>query len=406
MNTVSVVFGAEFSRRLRSRPFVIATLLGAALVAFIAEAPSLFRGALSSQSDTIVLAGPPALRAPAEQLLSGDFHIKASVDALPSPVTTAYLDEHGKAGAAVALSTQHGRLHVDVYARDMSIWSDIAFGGLTPLSVHLATGQPLAQTRTFVVVDRTLHGVNVKFKDSSSATMAHVLAVGLVTILYLSIMLTAQSVVSAVAEEKTNRIAELLVATISPVALLTAKTLSAVCLALLQIAVWIGTAALLIPGSLGHVLHGAQAVAAPTGPVVPIGTLVAFVTFFILGFLQYATLYAAAASLISRTEDLGSVSGPIVLPVVAGFLIAQLALVNPDAPFVVAFSLVPFISPFVMFTRIALETVPVWQVAVSIAINAVAAGLAFYVAGKVYRVGMLLYGKLPTVRQIFAVLRT
>ncbi len=405
MNTLGVVFGAEFTRRIRSRPFIIATLLGAALVAFIAEAPALFRGALSSQSDTIVLAGPPGLRAPAEQLLGNDFHIKASVDALPTPITTAYLDEHGKAGAAVVLSTRNGRLHIDVYARDLSIWNDIEFQGLAPLSVHLATGQPIAQTRTFLVVDRTLHGLDVKFKDSSSATLAHLLAVGLVTILYLSIMLTAQSVVSAVAEEKTNRIAELLVATISPVALLTAKTLAAVCLALLQIAVWIGTASLLIPGSFGHVLHGAQSVAAPSGPAVPIGTLVAFVIFFILGFLQYATLYAAAASLISRTEDLGSVSGPIVLPVVAGFLIAQFALVNPDAPFVVAFSLVPFISPFVMFTRIALETVPVWQVAASIAINALAAALAFYVAGKIYRVGMLLYGKLPSLRQIIAVVR-
>ena len=61
----------------------------------------------------------------------------------------------------------------------------------------------------------------------------------------------------------------------------------------------------------------------------PVETLVVFVAFFVLGFFQYATLYAAAASLVSRTEDLGSVSGPIVLPVVAGFLIAQFAFANP-----------------------------------------------------------------------------
>jgi ABC-2 type transport system permease protein len=185
--------------------------------------------------------------------------------------------------------------------------------------------------------------------------------------------------------------------------LLIAKVLAAVCLALLQIAVWLGAAALLIPGAFGHVAAGAAAGAA--APAIPFETLAAFIAFFILGFLQYATLYAAAASLISRTEDLGSVSAPIVLPVVAGFLIAQLALINPNAPFIVVFSCIPFISPFVMFTRIALETVPAWQVALSLAINVATAAAAFYAAGKIYRVGMLLYGKLPSLRQIAAVLR-
>jgi ABC-2 type transport system permease protein len=66
---------------------------------------------------------------------------------------------------------------------------------------------------------------------------------------------------------------------------------------------------------------------------------------------------------------------------------------------------VPFISPFVMFTRMSVSTVPAWQIGASLAINAVAAGVAFYAAGKIYRVGMLLYGKLPSLRQIVAVLR-
>ena len=87
--------------------------------------------------------------------------------------------------------------------------------------------------------------------------------------------------------------------------------------------------------------------------VVP-AQLLAFVAFFLIGFAQYATLQAAAASLISRTEDLGSFSGPLVLPVVAGFLIAQFALYAPNAPVVVAASFIPFVAPFVMFTRMSL----------------------------------------------------
>jgi ABC-2 type transport system permease protein len=95
-----------------------------------------------------------------------------------------------------------------------------------------------------------------------------------------------------------------------------------------------------------------------------------------------------------------------VLPAVAAFLVAQYASVSPNAPVAVVSSFVPFLSPFVMFTRVAVTTVPGWHIALAIAINALVAGVCFFVAGKVYRVGLLLYGRLPSPGQIFAALRT
>jgi ABC-2 type transport system permease protein len=413
MNEILIVFSAEVSRRIRSRPFLLGTVLGAGLIALFVEAPSLFGRALSAQTDTIVLAGPPAIRTAAAGLLADDYHVVASVDTLPNPVTVAYLDAHHHAAAAVGLSVRGGHLHADVYPRDLAAADSMTFHSLAPLDFQIATGVPISRTRDLDRVERAVHPLDGKFADTGTAALAHGVALGLVFILYLSIILSSQSVMASVAEEKTSRIAELLVATISPVNLLTGKTLAAATLALAQIAVWVSTAVLLFPQATSSFARAAapgSARAAGTAahaglPVTP-EVLAAFVVFFIIGFLEYATIFAAAASLISRTEDLGSVSTPVVLPAVAAFLIAQYAAIAPDAPFAVAASFVPFLSPFVIFTRLAISAVPAWQVWLAVGINVLAAIVCFYIAGKIYRVGMLLYGKLPSPRQIAAALRS
>jgi ABC-2 type transport system permease protein len=417
MNEIGIVFAAEFGRKIRSRIFMLATLGGAVMIAFLVEAPSLFSHVTFASTGDIVLAGPAALRARAEPLLEAHqaFRVVASLETLPQPVTVAFLDAHGKAAAAVALSVSNHQLHLDVYPRDLAAYDEIEFRALLPLSLELATGLSSAQVVPALRIPKTIHPIDRKFIDAKSATFAHGVAFGLIFILYFAIIIASQSVMASVAEEKTSRIAEVLVATISPVNLLTAKTLAAAALALVQIGVWVVTALLLLP----HAAAGLGA-APPGAPGTPgaasadgasqllafdPGELLAFALFFVLGYLQYATIYAAAASLISRTEDLGTVTTPVIMPVVAAFFVAQYAILQPGAPLAVAFSFVPFISPFVIFSRIAVSIVPWWQIALAVAINLATVAVAFYAAGKVYRVGMLLYGKAPTLRQVWAALR-
>ncbi len=410
MNEIGIVFAAEFARKLRSRVYLLATLGGALMVAFLIEAPALFSHVSLLSTSDVVLAGPAALRQRAAALMEArrDFHVVASLEALPKPVTVAFLDANHKAAAAIELSVRGGRLHLDVYPRDLAAYDDIEFRVLLPLSLEVSTGLPSARLEPALRIGRTIHPLDRKFVDAKSATFAHGVAFGLIFILYFSIIIASQSVMASVAEEKTSRIAELLVATISPVNLLTAKTLAAAALAMLQIGVWVVVALLLLP----------QAAAALAGPQSSLGSsagaqllafdpgeLAAFALFFVLGYFQYATIYAAAASLISRTEDLGSVATPVILPVVAAFFVAQYALLQPNAPFAVAFSFVPFVSPFVIFSRIAVSLVPWWQIALAVAVNVATVALCFFLAGKVYRVGMLLYGNAPSLRQVWAALR-
>ncbi len=403
---LAVILITELSRRIRSRLFWIATVGGIVAVAFLVEAPAIFDAAGRSSSSDIVLAGSPGLRARATNLLDAkkNFHVVADVDALPPYVTAQYLKGHGNAGAAVALAERAGRLRLDAYPHDLSAFDEAQLrDDLAPLAIAIQGGESPARVAAAAAIPHAIHPVDQKFSDSRSAGLAHGIAFGLIFMLYFAIILASQAVMSSVAEEKTSRIAEILVSTIAPWNLLAGKVIAAATVAIVQLGLWIVTAILLLPQAVAS-LSSASTAATPSGgpgslalAVAP-GEVVAFFAFFVLGYLQYATIYAAAASLISRTEDLGSVTTPVILPVVAAFFIAQYALAAPSAPLVV-------ITSFVPFTRLAISDVPWWQTALAAAIDAATVIIAFWAAGKIYRVGMLVYGRLPSPKQIVAALR-
>jgi ABC-2 type transport system permease protein len=413
MNDLGIVLSTELLRKLRSRIFWIATVGGVLVIALLVEAPFFFASIAHTSNSDIVLAGAPALRERAVHLLERkkNFHVVAQLDTLPLHVTPEYLDRHGHAGAALGISIVRGRLHVDIYPRDLSAFDEESFGSLMPLAVSVATGLSSQRIEHVATVARTVHPIDAKFKSTRAAMVAHGIAFGLVLMLYLAIILGSQSVMSAVAEEKTSRIAEILIATIRPSTLLYGKTIAAALVALVQVALWIVTAAALVPQATRSFVQVtgeppiANAGGAPMILAFDPWLLAAFLAFFILGYLQYAAVYAAAASLVSRTEELGSVTTPVIMPVVAAFFIAQYALLEPTAPVVTICSFVPFLSPFVAFTRIAVTSVPGWQVAVALLVNVATVAASFWIAGRVYRIGMLLYGKPPSLPQIVAALR-
>ncbi|HEY6237189.1 MAG TPA: ABC transporter permease [Candidatus Elarobacter sp.] len=410
MNTVGVIFSAEFVRRIKSKAFLAGTLIGAASILLIAILPSILGGAMSSSSKKIVLVGDPALTATAKTLLKRDFEITATLTQLAATPTPAFLDAHGKASAVAILSRPVGDgLRVVAYARDPSAFRESFGKDLAPLQVALATGVPVERVAAHLNVTVDVHDVSGRFADASSADAAKGVAYLFIMMLYLSILLNAQSIMTSVAEEKTSRIAELLVSTLDPARLLAAKILAAASTGFIQLAVWVVSGA--VSGRIATAMFPQRDGAASSTTMlgafdVSTGEILAFIAFFVVGFAQYGVLYAAAASLINRTEDLGSVAGPLVVPVVLGIILAQVALQFPNSPNMVICSLIPLISPFVMFTRVAVSDVPAWQLALSLAINVGSAVLLAWLSGKIYRVGMLLYGRAPSLKQVVATLRT
>ncbi len=413
MNDFVTVFQAELVRRIRSRAFLVGLVIGVFAIALMFQLPQFLIRA-TSQTRALVVIGAPAVAQPAAALLRNEYSVRA---VLPPQTPDAALLAAHKAGEAVVVTAQPAHLAVTLYAKDPADAHVTAMRrALAPLQLQLATHLSNARAQAVLNIPIAVRSVSTKFSTTADAQAAHGIAYTLLFFLYILILVNSQIVMSSVAEEKTSRIAELLVAAVDPIALLVGKICAAATLALLQLAVWIVTAAFIgnaafgAPGgSTGAAAGAAQPFALNallSGAVISPWVIVAFVLFLILGFFQLSTLFAALTSLINRTEDLGSVTVPLVLPVVFAFIAAITALETPDAGWVIGLSFVPVLSPFIMFARIAVSAVPIWQIALSLAIDVVALALIAVVAGKLYRVGMLLYGRTPNLRQVWSIVRS
>jgi ABC-2 type transport system permease protein len=404
VNTLAVIFQAEFARRLRSRAFIAGTVIGVATVLLFALLPGLAHRSLGYSARRIVLIAPPSLAQPAARLLRANFDVIEILPRLDERPTAASLDAHHHASAVVVLAREQTGLRAVAYVRDPSLFRSTFAHDLAPLQIALATGMPVATIVDHLTVPVEVHDVAGRFADAGEADAAKGAAFIFIFLLYLAILLNAQAILTSVAEEKTSRIAEVLVAAVDPTQLLAAKILAVTATGFLQLGVWIATG--FLAGSAFTAAFTAGDVGASAGPLaVSAAEILLFVAFFLVGFAQYSVLYAAAASLISRTEDIGSLAGPLVLPVAAAIVVAQFGITFPNSPSIVTCSFIPLLAPFVMFARIAVTPVPDWQLALSLTINvAVAFGLAL-LAGRVYRVGLLLYGRPPSLRQIVAMLR-
>lgn len=406
MNDTLTVFTAEFMRRIKSRPFLIGLLIGIVGLLVMARLPAWMDKLTNNQTHRIVLAGDPALTKRANELLKNDYTIARQIT-VGTP--DAKLLEREEAAAEVVLQRARGGLDVNVYARDPAEVSETRLRrDLMPMSISQLTGLPDNRIDQALAFPVRVRAVGSKFESEDAASQAHTLVFTLIFVLYLVVLINSQLIMSSVAEEKTSRIAELLVATVDPVALLAGKILASAALALIQLIVWIGVGVFFSGAQGGTSTSGPTALisvsALFTGNVITPATVAIFFGLFLIALLQLSTIFAGVASMVNRTEDLGSLSGPLIIPVVFALFAAMTAVDVPSAPWAIACSFIPIVSPFVLFARIAVSNVPAWEIALAFAVNLAALAAIAYGAAKLYRVGMLLYGRSPSPRQIWRTL--
>ncbi|MDQ2680231.1 MAG: ABC transporter permease [Candidatus Eremiobacteraeota bacterium] len=408
MNEFITVYSAEIMRRLKSRAFRIGLIVGILGIVALIQLPQYLNRLGGDAGKSIVLTGEASLTKRAAGLLDKDFKVVGMSTSSAAP-TAAFMKSHKNAAASVALARAASGLTVTVYAKDPgNISISQLQRDLLPLNLQVATAMSQAKVNGLLGMKIDVRTVASKFSSAADADAARSVALTLIFFLYLLIIFNSQLILSSVAEEKTSRIAELLVASVQPTALLAGKIASAATLAILQMIIWIAVAAFLGLSGASRA-HDSSLVGGLSGlftsSVISPLEIAAFFVFFVLGYLQLATLFAAAGSLINRTEDIGSVSVPLVIPIVIAFTIAITGLQTPDAGYVVVTSFIPIISPFIMFARIAVSNVPAIQIAASLLINLASVIFIAILAGRVYRVGLLLYGRPPNLRQIWATLR-
>jgi ABC-2 type transport system permease protein len=408
MNSVWIVCVAEVKRRITSRAFQIGVIIGMLGVAAMVRIPAFVASHVGADQTAIVLAGAPELTARAKTLLGSDYKVVAVQTSIAPPSSDDLARR--QAGRLVALESSGRSLKVTVYAKNsQGVSTDRLAALLAPLNLEIEQRIAPAAAAKLLAVPIAVHGIQDTFATPASAALARLIAFSLLFVLYLVIILNSQLTLNSVIEEKTNRIAELLVAAIDPLALLYGKIAAGTVLAVVQMLAWL--LALVVASQIGGgaaastAQHAAPALSLALADAFKPLIVPGFIFLLMVGLLQFSTVYAAIGSLVSRPEDLGSLSSALILPIVVAFVTAMLALDAPDAPFVVAASFVPLIAPFVMFVRIVMGNPPVWQLALCAGINLIALWAFAVAAGRLYRVGMLLYGRPPSLAQVWKTVR-
>ncbi len=221
------------------------------------------------------------------------------------------------------------------------------------------------------------------------------IAFALLFFLYMSVLFYGIFVMRGVIEEKQSRIVEVLISSVKPTQMMLGKLIGIGLVGLTQIGIWaLSTAFLSLFGATMFAAQGAKM------PAIPMSLLVYFVLFFVLGFFLYATLYAMVGATVSSEEEAQQAQFPVTLLIVVPMMIFGLVMSNPNSTSSIILSMVPFFAPTLMMLRIAVINPPVWQVILSMVIMVGAILGSVWVAARIYRVGVLMYGKRPSIAEL------
>ncbi|WP_417897432.1 ABC transporter permease [Bacillus haimaensis] len=235
-------------------------------------------------------------------------------------------------------------------------------------------------------------------KSEEELSQARGLVYILLFVIYFSVILYASMIATDVAVEKSSRVMEILISSASPIMHMFGKILGIALLSLTQLTFWIVVGYISLSGNLEGMTGGVFEYFG-VGDIA-VSTFIFAVVFFLLGYFLYATFAAFLGSLVSRIEEIQQIILPMTLLIVAGFMIAMFGLNNPDNSFIQVTSFIPFFAPMIMFLRVGMLEVPLWEIGLSIGILIATIVLLAIFGAKVYRGGVLMYGKSTSLKDI------
>jgi ABC-2 type transport system permease protein len=221
--------------------------------------------------------------------------------------------------------------------------------------------------------------------------------------LYFVIFFYGIAVLRSVLEEKTGRIVEVIVSSMKPWQLMLGKILGVGAVGLTQLGVWLGSAAVMMllaaPSAAAFLPEGTSL--SDLQELLPdLRLLVVFASLFLAGYFLYAGLFAAVGAMCSTEEEAQQAQFPVMMLLVAPFVMVTAAIQSPHAPLWVGLSLVPFFSPILMYARAAAGAAATWEIVLSLVLMTLTILAVAWVAGRIYKVGILMQGKRPTLPEL------
>jgi ABC-2 type transport system permease protein len=433
MRKLGVVFKREYLERIRSKWFLVGTLLGPVFFGVLLVGPaylSMRQRPTDDLANVIVLdatgtgfgarvrtaliksfpnSPPPQVKtvSPERLLVAEDSAVNAVVR--KEVYGFIVLDSNTIANRSVRYAGRNASSVNDVQSLMSGVKQQVLAqrmeqAGMDPAKVNALTAEKL---------DTRVEKIGSKGRETGGGMGNLVFGYVVAFLLYMMIALYGQTILRNVLEEKTTRVAEVVVSSVSTDTLLAGKVLGAGLVAITQVLSWVVlTIGMLV--YLGPILFGkmapqatAQAAAARGLPADAItnalpspGTALTIFAFFVLGFVFYSALFAAAGAMVSSQEDVQQAAMPVMIMLVSSILFMQPVLLAPNNTLARVVTLIPFSAPILMPLRMSLVPVPWYELAASLGGVALACVAAIWISARIYRVGLLMYGKRPSLAEL------
>jgi ABC-2 type transport system permease protein len=401
MHNVWLIAKREYLERIRAKSFVIMTILIPVLMGAIIFGASLANSSLGSNHIAVVTTDPQFAADLRSELSSNER--KATVDVYPptQPGIRDTLDAEMKQksddlGGYLWVTPPSGTSPRGSFEWDPKSKADIVTQGRVADAVRGAltreklTGSGMSPADVESLLKPvTLESAPNAEKKSSGAAVAS--AYGLFFLMYFIILFYGMNVARSVIEEKASRVFEVLLATVKPAEMMAGKVIGVGAVGLSQVGIWILVA--LVGVKMQLIGSGIQLLPSAL-------QLTFFVIFFALGYVLYSSVAAALGAMTNSEQELQQMNIFLMLPLIACSVVIFRVITDPEGAIAQVLSFFPFTAPLIMYTRIVVHQPPIYQIAISILILIVTIYAILWVASRIYRVGILMYGKKPNLPEI------
>ncbi len=396
----------EYLERVRTRAFLIATILIPILMGGFVFASGYLGSKAKSASHVAIVSTDQRFAADLKHQLENGKHSSMTVDLYPpTPATREALEQDLKNKNGITgylwltpASTPGARPAYTYVARSAGDATTVNI--LTSSIQSVLTRERLASSGLNPRdVDSLLAPVDIDTSATGDSRAAYAAATTLFLLMYMVIMLYGMNTARSIIEEKSSRIFEVLLSTIRPDEMLAGKILGVGAVGLTQIGVWMLAAFILSSTNLAAGLLGSGHIP------ISLAQIFFFIAYFLFGFLLYSSIAAALGAMTNSEQELQQLNLFLVMPLAFCMLMLFVIGPAPNSTLSTVVSLIPFCSPLLMNLRISLTTVPPWQIGLSFALMALTILAILWVASRIYRVGILMYGKKPNLPEILRWLR-
>lgn len=411
MDKFFTILSHTYKNRVKSKAFIITSIITILLILVVSNLQSIIEtfGGEQESKQVLVLSEEGDWSDRLNQVLSTNKDI--SLEPFDGELAEAKQKvEEGDYEAVVSMTKGSDNLpEATFYANQIANTSvsETVRQGLQQVKASLATERANVNDQVLQQITSPVPFELVALKDQAKSQEELNQTRGIVYIMlffmYISVLMYGNMIATEVATEKSSRVMEILISSVSPVSQMFAKILGIALLGLTQFSIFIlvGYFSIRQSQQAGKASFLNSVGLTEVDPV----TIVYALVFFVLGYLLYATLAATLGSLVSRLEDAQQLMVPMTLLVVAAFMIAVIGLGTPDSTFVTISSYFPFFTPLIMFLRVGMLDIPVWEVGISLFILIGSIVLLGWLGAKIYRGGVLLYGKSSSLKDIKAALQ-